>query len=347
MFKLFRNILFFLLTAWMSSCASFTEIHYDILRPAGFSVPPEIKSVVLIDNSADFPDTAANIIKVDEEIVKVDTTKVRDYPEHVIKTVAEELNQRMFFDTVYVDTLKYKKPGRATLLNGLSDVQIDSICRKFGADAIISLDAYKYTNEISIIDLSDYEYYASYDASALNYWRMLRCSDHSVLNVHLQKDTIFWENTGESINSSLRTFPEFKKATFEIGSYLAHQYVDYLSPYWEEATRRLYTNGNMNFINATEWVNKGNWLEAEKIWNYIYKNGSKKARIKAALNIATSFEKEGDIDNAISWAYKAYKTLIESSKGSTKLQLYVFSYYKDLSVRKREKRKLIEQLGEF
>ncbi len=331
----------------MSSCASFTEIHFDILRPAGFSVPPEIKTVVLIDNAVDFPDTVANIIKVDEEIVRMDTTKVRDYPLHVIKTVAEELNQRMFFDTVYIDTLKYKKPGRATLLNELSDVQIDSICRKFGVDAIISLDAYKYTNDISIVSISDFEYYSSYDASALNYWRIIRCSDHHLLNDNLQKDTIFWENTGESINSSLRTFPDFKTATYDIGEYLAGKYVDYISPYWEDATRRLYTNGNMNFINATEWVNRDNWKEAKKIWNYIYNNGSKKAQIKAALNIATAFEKDGDIDNAIAWAYKAYKNLIESSRGSTKLKLYVFSYYKELSVRKREKRKLIEQLGEF
>ena len=344
--RAFQNIFFLLLPVLVTSCASSSVIHFDILRPAGFSVPPEIKSVVLVDNSIDFPDTAANIVKVDEEIVKVDTTKVRDYPLHVIKTVGEALNSRLFFDTVYVDTLKHKIFRKGAQLDKLRPEQIDSICRKFGVDAIVSLDAYRYTNEVSVIGVGEFQYYATYDASAINYWRIYLC-DHSVLNTHVQKDTIFWEGQGETLNSSVREFPDFKKATYEIGTYLAQKYVDYLSPYWEEVSRRLFTNGNMNFQNATEWINKGNWLEAEKLWNYIYENGSRSAKTKAALNLAVSFERAGDIDHAVEWAYNAYKTMLEKAGGSAKLNIYVMDYYRELTVRRMEKKKLIEQLGEL
>ena len=347
MFRSFRNILFFLTALSVTACSSFTDLSFEVLRPAGFSVPPEIKSVVMVDNSVEFPDTMVNVIKVNDEIVKVDTTKVPDYPKNVITIVGEELSKRMFFDTVYVDTLRHKSFVKGKQTEELKPAQIDSICSKYGVDAIVSLDAYRYTNNVSIINIADYEYYSAYDASAINFWRIYRCAGHSVMNVHLQKDTIFWEGSGESMNSSVRSFPKFSDATHEIGSYLAYKYVDYLAPYWEEVTRRLYTNGNMNFQNATEWISKGNWEEAEKIWNYIYKNGSNSAKIKAAVNLAVAFERIGDIDNAIKWSYNSYQKMIEKPNVPARMRVYIMSYYNDLTVRKREKRKLVEQLGEF
>ncbi len=103
----------------------------------------------------------------------------------------------------------------------------------------------------------------------------------------------------------------------------------------------------MHFLNATDWVNKDNWQEAEKTWNYIYENGSKKAKIKASLNLALSLERRGEIDEAKNWTSKAYTLLLEmKSLNKTKLKMYVVFYYKDLQKRTKEYEKLVEQLGE-
>ncbi len=345
MFKLSYIILFLLLTS-VTGCSSFSEMSFEVLRPAGYSVPPEIKSVVLVDNSLVFPDTAVNIIRLEGEIIKIDTNKVADYSSFVINEIREELLNRMFFDTVYVDTIQYKKIGHGAQLDELSTIQIKEICDKFGADAIISLDAYRYTNNISIESYGDFEYYSTYDASAINYWRIYDCYNMSVLNVHLQKDTIFWDSNGSSINSSLNPFISFDRATHEIGRYLSYQMVDYLVPYWEEVTRHLYTSGSIHFLNATDWVNRDNWQEAEKIWSYIYSNGSKKAKIKAALNIALALERQGHIYEATDWAYKVYEIIErDGTKFSSNIHRYAVKYYINLSKRKVEYKKLIEQLG--
>jgi len=39
--------------------------------------------------------------------------------------------------------------------------------------------------------------------------------------------------------------------------------------------------------------------------------------------------------------------MLEKGNVSAKLTLYIINYYKDLTIRKREKRKLIEQLGDI
>jgi hypothetical protein len=329
-----------------TGCSSFSEMNFEVLRPAGYSMPPDIKSVVLVDNSQVFPDTAVNIIMLDSEIIKVDTDKVADYTSSVINTIKEELLSRMFFDTVYVDTIQYKIVGNGASLDELSPAQIKGICKKFGADAIISLDAYRYTNNISIESYGDYEYYSTYDASAINFWRIYDCYNMSVMNIHIQKDTVFWDNIGYSINGSLNPFVSFNKATHEIGSYLSYQMVDYLVPYWEKVSRHLYTSGNIHFLNATDWVNRDNWQEAEKIWNYIYSNGSKKAKIKAALNIALALEMQGHIEDATDWAFKVYEILDnDGTKTKNSINRYAVKYYINLSKRKLEYKKLVEQLG--
>ncbi len=353
----------------VTGCSSFSEMNFEVLRPAGFSFPPDIKSVVLVDNSKVFSDTSVNVIRVDDEIILVDTTKLNDYTKMVLNAVKSELENRVFFDSVYVDTIKYKSISKGKMIDKLTNNQIIDICDKFGADAIVSLDAYRYANNInvtssgnpdaiivlneigttlktSISDSGD-SFFSSYDASAINLWRIYNCSDRSVLNVYVQKDTIFWDGFGLSINSSLSNFIQLDKATREIGSYLSYQLVDYLAPYWEEVTRQLYTSGNMHFLNATDWVNKDNWQEAEKTWNYIYENGSKKAKIKASLNLALSLERRGEIDEAKNWTSKAYTLLLEmKSLNKTKLKMYVVFYYKDLQKRTKEYEKLVEQLGE-
>ena len=330
----------------VTGCSSFSEMNFEVLRPAGFSFPPEIKSVVLVDNSKVFPDTNVNVIMLDDAIIKIDTNKVAVYSTSVLNTIKEELLSRLFFDTVYIDTIQYKIIGNRDPLDKLSNAQIKDICKKYKADAIISLDAYRYANDINIKTSSDY-FYSSYDASAINYWRVYNCTDMSVMNIHLQKDTIFWDGFGSSVNSSLGKFIDFGKATHEIGLYLSYQMADYLVPYWEEVTRNLYTSGSMHFLNATDWVNKNNWQEAEKIWNYIFTNGSKKARVKAALNLALAFERQGHIKEATDWAYKAYKILEgDSVTINSNINRYTVEYYINLSAREKEYKKLIEQLGE-
>ena len=338
-------IYIFILFTVVTGCSSFSEMNFEVLRPAGYSFPPEIKSVVVVDNSKVFPDTNVNVIMLDDAIIKIDTNKVVDYSSSVINAIKEELLSRMFFDTVYVDTIQYKIIGNRAPLDKLSNTQIQDICEKYKADAIVSLDAYRYANDINIKTSSDY-FYSSYDASAINYWRVYNCTDMSVMNIHLQKDTIFWDGFGSSVNSSLVAFIDFDKATHEIGLYLSYQMADYLVPYWEEVTRNLYTSGNMHFLNATDWVNKDNWKEAEKTWNYIYENSSKKAKIKASLNLALSLERRGEIDEARNWTSKAYTLLSEmKSETKTRLKIYVFYYHEDLKKRKKEYEKLVEQLG--
>ncbi len=102
-------------------------------------------------------------------------------------------------------------------------MQIRQICKKFGADAIVSLDAYRYANYVKVNNLGNYEYFSTYDAAAIHYWRLYNCHTGHVMNVHSQNDTIFWEDYGNSINQSLFGFPSFR------GGYTYNRFLPCLS----------------------------------------------------------------------------------------------------------------------
>jgi hypothetical protein len=57
----------------------------------------------------------------------------------------------------------------------------------------------------------------------------------------------------------------------------------------------------------------GKWEEAAEIWLKYSNVESKKLKSKIEFNLALSFEMTGDIDKAIEWGAKSYKTYYRNS----------------------------------
>ena len=59
------------------------------------------------------------------------------------------------------------------------------------------------------------------------------------------------------------------------------------------------------------------------------------AKVKAAMNIALSKERKGDLENSFEWINKGYKLLMDNDfKGPVGLVEYVMVYYHEMSLRK-------------
>jgi hypothetical protein len=293
-----------------------------------------------------FVDSMCNVIDVENDTNYYDADRIANYPQVVFEALKEELDARVFFDSVMIDTTKYKIQDGSWSLGGLSKEQIEVIAGKTRADAIVAMDVYQYANEVSAISLG-YDYYSVFNASNLHLWRIYDVASQQEVNAYLQKDTIFWDGVGANVNDSFRSFPSFQLATKEAGMYAGEQFANYLSPRWESVERRLYTSGNIKFLNATDWVNADNWDEAERLWRFIHAHGSKNSRFKAALNMALSLERKGDIQEAVNWAYKAYSLRNEQlGNGLTEEGPSYSTYlYMDLCKRLVDLKKLDEQFG--
>jgi len=327
------------------SCKSYEEMHYDVLRPAVYSVPPEIKSIVIVDNSFPFSADDAHIAYVVGDEVRLDTVQVDTFTAVVISNLRKELEFRQFFDTIYTDTVRYNTIDGGSPFKVLKPSKVNSICSKFDVDAVLSLEGAQYGSGINVVDMGE-EYFATMDVHGLLFWRLYDRYVDTPIYKTSQNDTIFWSGVGANINNCVSSFPGLKEATIELGEYLGASFTDKIVPYWEPVIRRVYTSGNPHFVSAAEWLNKDNRYEAEKLWGYIYEKGSDKDKCRAANNIAISFEARGELQKAMEWAYKSYQACEMSGaliKGEDKRTAKLL--YTDLVRRYRDEKKLSKQVG--
>ena len=331
----------------LTACSSnYRIIEIEVLKPAKYSVPPDIASIVLVNNSYPFRDTSIHVASVDGKRMVFDSILVDAFPDTLLKSLSKELLLRKFFDTVYVDTTQYNREFSGEPLNPLSTQQVDDICEKFNAQAILAVGAYSHRTQVNIEEVASYEFFSTMDISSVTYWRFYDALQDQVIHEKIQADTLFWDGYGSSTASSLKSFPKISDATLNLADYMGWKFADNIAPYWEVAQRKLYTSGNAYFLSAMDWITKNNWEEAEKLWGFVYENGKTIDQARAAHNIAFSFEQKGDFESAAKWAYNSYQSysLTSSARFGAEIKEATV-YYQDMSVRKREHKKLVKQIG--
>nr|WP_319399480.1 DUF6340 family protein [uncultured Carboxylicivirga sp.] len=334
------------LVAVLAACTSSGSlVSYEVLRPAKYTIAPEIKSVVLINNSLVYDRKDVHVAEIDGETQVIDTMIYAGYPDSLLLSLEYSLMQKSFFDTVYLDTTHYKTELKGNPIGKLSQQVIDSVSKKYDADAVLSLEAYVYGTKVDVKKSPDM-YYSTMGVHGYNYWRMYDCQTSNVLLEDLQADTIYWYGDGPSLDLSLLGFPTVVDANAEFAFYMGDEFSRKIVPEWEVIERQLYVEGNGYFVAANDWLGKNNPEEARKLWGYVYENGKDIDKCRAAHNIAVTLEREGDIDNALVWAYKSYELYKLMTKENRKLEVQdATNYYVYLTHRKKEIEKLDKQVG--
>ncbi|WP_016776457.1 DUF6340 family protein [Anaerophaga thermohalophila] len=343
-----RKWIFGVLIVFLSGCASYSTIELDVLKPAEIEIPVEIASVVVVDNARPFngSDSAVNKIILPDRKYSVDTIRVEDFGKRVIESFSATLESKQFFDSVHVAKGSFKNPALENPLSPLSAFEIDSLLRHYNAQAVISLDYYDYGTTLRITDTPDF-YYSTLDARSNSYWRIHNGLNGEIMDVHFQRDTIFWEGAGLSLMEAAEELPSIRKALEMAAQHAGEKYADYVAPGWNSEVRRYYTHGHPLFFRASELIAGGNWEEANRIWYHVYENGSDKQRARAAFNLALGMEVLGEFREAAAWAYRsieAYKELGALSVSQMEKDIST-QYYTHLAVRIQEKKKLDEQYG--
>ncbi|MFW6352046.1 MAG: DUF6340 family protein [Bacteroidota bacterium] len=332
----------------VTGCVSpYSIFNLDVLKPAKVDVPVEIASVVVVDNAYPMQagDSVVHKIKLPVQEYSIDTILLDNFGQVAIESFAESLKSKSFFDSVYVvnesfNTLEDGKP-----LAPLSVFLIDSLCNYYNAQAVIELGYYQYGTVLNVIDAGE-QYYSALDVRVNTYWKIHNRLADSVMNVHLQKDTIFWEGAGATVEESIGELPFLKDALKEAALYSGIQYSGYIAPTWQTTRRVFFKQGHTLFYEALEYVNRDQWDEAARVWYHIYETGKEKQKARAAYNLALAQEVKGNFIEATAWAYRSmqhYKEL--AGLGVNKEEKMARDYYIDLAQRLQEKKKLDKQYG--
>lgn len=340
---LVRTSFILLLITLLASCSSYEILNIDVLKPAKHTFQPEIKSVVLVDNSIPFRGSEVHQVKTLTSKFAIDTIWLDDFAMFSLNALKEELQVRMFFDTVYLYPSRFKENDK--LANrALSWQQVDDLCQQYNAQAVIAFEKNIYNTKIEVNPTYEDGLYGYLDASASILWQAYNNLNQELIYTEKQLDTISWDAVGSNTEQIARQLPTIKISLEELAIYLGTQAADYATPLWESQRRGYYATGNIYFIQATEFVRKREWGEAIKVWKFIFDNSKKRTKAKAAYNLTLASEMLDDYESAQYWLDKGIEAIGSISSSSVdKKRLISYSIY--MNKRVKEMQELKHQIG--
>ena len=315
-------VLFLLLFTF--SCVSTKSLLVEIPEPSKKELPATIQSLTIVTQTVDDNYTDLNADSLQKLFYKKDfdlDTVV--YDRRVVDTTMRALGELLFesgrYDFVIPENRFLNVNGNVSPAKTLSWEQVNYLCDTYDTDAVLSLDfmstrvSTDFDRE-SFYNPYDNNFYAGAKAEMKIYYEILfrvyEPEQKKIIVTEAMRDTLLWEDANTSVRELFGDFTSVKQALIETGISVALDFSDKIAVIWETQRRMYYHKGNNTLEKANEYVNAGNWSEAIEVWKEVTENtGSKSLKSKALFNIAVGYEMLGDLNRAISWAVKSYKTM--------------------------------------
>ena len=317
------------------------HIPLEYMEPAGFTVPPEIQRIAIIDRLTN------------------------EHSFKVLYTLRDELASGPRFEVVTNEAAQSAYIASGLLVGqALTAEAAQSICKKTTASGIVSLNGIGLHKKMTVesndeertevqrqrkSDGSEEEVEVTKTVTVYTYtntqrahsnWDLLNCDGES-LNQHIV------ELTGTSVTTSEQP-PSSSDGTFlsinpqgdkdradELLGKVGRRYSTQISPWNARVSRRIYRGGNSDIRSGRKAAIAGDWNAAYENWKRSAKKGNADSP-KAWLNLAVHHEQKGNLKIALKYAKRASKAIGKP---------WVHAYVADLEERIEKKIQLGQQLG--
>lgn len=328
-----RNILsFFLLALNLSSCmitdsARTTQI--EIMKPALFNLPNEIKTVAII-NRASYQRDSVPFQYLNVYNIQTDTlVKYRALSNNCVDALSGFFEKEGYFGKVknYRDSLSVIYPKNETGI-----LTPEKLFQNTKSDICIFLDHFKF-NVIAMYGFND----VVLNGAALS-WAIAIKTD-TVSYLYNQMDTLAYEPTDFPLN--LNDHAKLNLLVNNSSEYLGRFFGSKIIPTWLMVERLYYKSNNQNMLLAEKYALNNEWLKAAEIWNKQSKNKNPRMAAKACYNMALACEMEGKLDNAIDWLVQSHSMLkVNNEEHKENCKRYIAV----LALRKKEIERLAHQV---
>lgn len=331
---------------FLGSCST-SSLTVSVLKPADITVPPRIKNIVVANRS--LPAKEEMVVNVVEGILTGEGIFVdREASDQCVKGLVDLMVSSPRYSAHLHSDPNLKGTGTKVFPVALSWRQVDRICKKYGADALVTLATFdsdyipksKVEQKSKIVDgkkvLYD-EFSERVDVYINAGWRIYDREKRRIIDEKVYRDFRYWQATGLTKDKALKKLPIMHMVLRDAGFYAGRQYGYRISPVWVRVGRSYYSKGNDDFKAAKYKVKINAWKDAAELWQRHIDDSDPKIAGRAMFNLALANEIEGDLDTAYEWAKKSYDRFPKSSTRD---------YVNTINTRIWEQKRLKEQLGE-
>jgi len=229
----------------------------------------------------------------------------------VIQVAAQELFESGRFDVVVPVERIIVRTDSEELARPLDINFINEICADFKVDGVLILESFveQLKTKYGINNISgSTEYNSTIDVTYFSEWRLYRPHNLKPVIRFQVGDSIFWGVSNYSFENVYKQMPRTKEALIGGGIASGIKMAGYICPKWVNQTRFYYLTGKSEIDAAVPFIKNNKWEEAAAIWGKYAANPSKTIKSKVEFNLAVAAEMNGDLDLAIEWGIKSYKT---------------------------------------
>ena len=347
-----RTCLFFV-TALVSflffSCRSMRVIEIETYNPSAITFPPEVKTVMIVNNSAQQPDGVGHSYKSNTKGDSLLYVSVDSMAYHFCTSLGKAIAETPFFydvrmcnDTLRIDSSFYNV--RPFTVNN-----IKAFCDDYDVDALITLDKLFLKTVFYDKDMTGMHMCSAVTAEISGELRALWPGQKEAYSVPFTDSLAWFLDEGvfsEAVVKAL-TVSDVQSAMLYLSDFTGRKMHVNFTPHWAEDKRWYYTNISSEWKSGTVYANAKKWGEAVKIWESLYRKSTKwKQKARLLSNIALCNEMVGNFEKASEYAEMSYALFRENDKENSYYSNLQKTYIDILQQRKSMDRMLSKQLGE-
>ena len=302
----------------VSSCSSTNRMTMGVTNPAKVYLSPEITRVGIINRSTPTKNNNA-LDKIDQILSAEGLNLDKKGAEAAISSLAAELSVIKNFEEIKViQDVEEVKSGLAVLPAKLSWDIIEKLCVENNVDVIFSLAFYDTDTKTSFkvttmpvennlgVKVSVPAQEVTLNTFVTCGWRLYDPQTKLVIDEYIYNKNMAF--TGQGINP-IKAVEAVKRRNETIQEYSQNVGIAYATRYIPNnvrISREYYITGSDNFKIAQRRALTGDWSGAADLWKQELNSSDAKVLGRAYYNMAISSEINGDLDQAISYASKAY-----------------------------------------
>jgi len=347
-----RTNIFFatlLISCLLFSCRSFKVIEIETYNPSAITFPPEVKTVMIVNNAAQQPDGIGHKFNSLTEGDSTLSVSADSMAWHFCMSLGKAMVESPIFydvriceDTLRQDSLFYNiRPFVAG--------EVESFCDSYGVDALISLDKLFFNTVFYKTDMSKFIMGNMISVEIAGEIRALWPGQKEVYTIPFA-DSLTWLMDESSLFSEVVEVllpSDIRPAMLYLSEYTGQKLHANFVPFWSEDKRWYYTSVSSEWKRGSVFAAAGKWAEAITLWEPLYEKTNKwKSKASLASNLALCYEMAGNFRKAIDYAeisYGLFKEHADEKNYNTNLQS---TYLEILKSRAEADQLLSKQLKE-
>ncbi len=323
--------LFLLFVMFMVAACTIGRVTISILEPAPVTLPSSMNRVSIYNEPLHY-DSIGTFDSV--RFLELDP----DFDYNVIRKgfmlgLYDALAASPRYRKVVINDSVYGLLSQKSLI---SWDDLDQICTHDTTNTIVLLlSAVTYDSMYTFV-YPDFRCYLDYRIINKTNWLFYQsCKNRQLLHYSFS-DTIYFPGREFNCESLLKYVANADELLFHASYYTGEMVGNQFSPSWNDNIKRIFYKGlNRKLSTAGDLVMKDRWREAAAIWDRLSEEENTKVASKASFNLAVAYERDDDLDQAISWL--AYANALHGNKR-------IMQYRKILDNRLRSREILNEQI---